>query len=749
MKENAVKNQIYKSVDVDFGPSMLTNSDVRQTEMARLKASLAVSRAVVSNGEFLPGVSIVVPSHGGMDRLSSCLDSLAGQTLDPNHFEIIVVVNGGDDGSLELLKFWKSKHLAHTLRIFYQAIPSAGAARNLGISLAAHAFTTFVDDDDYVGPEFLERMLSVADSGTIGVSPIINIDADGTRVEHNTLNGHITAKAGAPFKLTTFPPLLGFNACKLIPTAALSDIRYSPKLRSGEDICFMATVAVSQDLNAQLGTVDAAGAYYRVLRDDSISRQDLSFDFAVTQRLEVMADLEQKRPWDLSSNDQLLLGLIRSQAGFVGRYLVAHPEQVHEVHAAVEASAVRDFPWQQINAGKARDLVVSYCFPPYSDTSAVVAAKAIVERGNVVDVISNKMDKVRRKDSSLTTIAGRYLDNAIVIDAPPSFAGWNPIAEFVAKGSAVANRQDTQIGGYRTIYSRVLWAGSHFLAAKFKISHPAVLWTAEFSDPASADAEGKARKGDLVRDALFDEYARGVKAAGFPVLPTDSLFEWCEYITYVLADEIIFTNHNQRDYMVSRIASKELRRRVLDKTTVRFHPVPPQRSYDVVRSDYQLSPNVVNIGYFGAFYENRGLDDVLTALANSPTSVRRQVRLHVFTNRAVEFGDKVRTMGLAGNVMFQGYLPYLEFLNISKRFDVLVVNDVIRGGELPINPFLPSKYSDYVGSDAKIWGLVDEGSPLSQRDLAYKSAVGNGLAALKIVCAIHQDWLATRERTEV
>ncbi|WP_052136055.1 glycosyltransferase [Arthrobacter sp. PAMC 25486] len=741
-----MKSHTPQQTDADFGARMLMDNDARHEEMARLKESLAGSGIPTELGEYLPGVSVIVPSYQGANRLPACLDSLAAQTLPPHLFEVIVVVNGEQDGSLEVLKKWQARHANHALRIIYQATPSAGAARNLGIALAAHAFTTFVDDDDYVGPEFLERMLAVAGPDTIGVSPIINVEADGTRVEQNPLNLHITAKAGKEFTLTTVPPLLGFNACKLIPTAALSQIRYSSGLRSGEDIAFMAAVAVSQEFKAHLGTTETAGAYFRVLRDESISRQDLTFDFAVTQRLDVMVELEKGRSWDLSANDQLLLGLMRSQAGFIGRYLDAHPHQLDAIHAAVESSAVRDFPWQQINKGKARDLVVSYCFAPFSDTSAVVAAKAIVERGNIVDVISNNMAGVRRKDSSLTTIAGRYVENSVTIDAPPSFAGWEHISEFVTKGTAVANRQDARVGGYRTLYSRVLWPGSHFLAARFKLSHPQVVWTAEFSDPVSADAKGRPRKGSLTRDALFEEYARGVRAAGFPVLKTDNLFEWCEFLTYVLADEITFTNHNQRDYMVARIANKKLRRRVLDKATVRFHPVPPQRSYTVLPSDYQLSPHVVNIGYFGAFYDNRGLDDVLTALVNAPMDVRRQVRLHVFTDRPKDFGAKVKSLGLAGNVLFQRYLPYLEFLNVSTRFDVLVVNDVERGGELPINPFLPSKYSDYVGSGSQIWGLVDEGSPLSQRDIAYKSPVGNGAAALRAVRSIHGDWVAARDQ---
>lgn len=731
-------------VDNDYGALMLLDRDARRAEMNGLKDKLSGFQPSLAPGEFLPGVSVIIASHQGEHLLPACLDSLMSQTLEPGLFEIIVVVNGVKDGSLELLNSYKSRHPDHTLRIFYQNTASAGAARNLGLGVAARSFTTFVDDDDYVGPEFLERMLAVAGPETVGVAPIINVEPDGIQVERNALNGHITAKAGPAFKLATVPPLLGFNACKLFPTAALAHARYSGELRSGEDIAFMAGIAVSTDLNAQLGTVNATGAYYRVLREQSISRQDLTFDFAVSQRLDVMAELEQHRHWDQSSNDKLLLGLMRSQAGFIGRYLDEHPDQIEKIQAAVDASDVRDFPWQQINKGKARDLVVSYCFAPYSDTSAVVAAKAIVERGNIVDVISNVMDGVRRRDPSLVTIAGRYIDNTTAIDSSPSFAGWKPISEFVLKGSAAANRQDEKIGGYRTLYSRVLWAGSHFLAARFKLGHPEVVWTAEFSDPVSADAEGKPRKGDLIRDELFDEYARGVKAAGFPVLETDSIFEWCEYVTYILADEIIFTNHNQRDYMVSRIANKKLRGRVLDKATVRFHPVPPQRSYSVVPSNYELSANVLNIGYFGAFYDNRGLDDVLTALANSSMEVRRQVRLHVFTNRVAEFGAKVKSMGLAGNVLFQGYLPYLEFLNVSTSFDVLVVNDVVRGGELPINPFLPSKYSDYVGAGSKIWGLVDEGSPLSERDIAYKSAVGNGVAALKSIREIHQDWIKER-----
>ncbi|MHA7178319.1 glycosyltransferase [Arthrobacter sp. Sr24] len=731
-------------LDSDFGSRVIVDKDARQLEISKLQDLLVGIHDpdVDTNGvEYVPGVSIIIPSWKGQDHLEKCLMSLIEQSIDGSRYEIIVVINGERDDSITLIESLVTQYPSRNIRILILAQASAGAARNLGISAARFEYTTFVDDDDFVGPQFLQQLLRVASPTNIAICPIINVSTAGDYDSESALNKNIVSQRSGPFLLKSAPWLIGFNACKLIPTASLQNLKYSDKLNSGEDICFMSALAVSGDYKAQLGTVSPEGSYYRVLRDDSISRQKLNFDFAVVQRLNVIQELESLRAWNSSGSDEMLLALIRAQAGFIVRYVKEHPSELGQVEDAIRQSEIRAFPWELLNTGKARDLVISYCFPPYSDTSAVVAAKAVVERGKIVDVISNVMLGVRHTDQSLNTIAGRFIENSIEISSTPSFAGWNHISDFVTKGLISANRQNAKIGGYETVYSRVLWPGSHFLAALFKIQHPRVIWSAEFSDPVSSDAAGQPRVGDLVRDELFASLNRGIATHGFKPLQSDSIFEWCEYLTYILADEILFTNENQREYMISKIADRKLRKLILDKSIVRHHPLPPSHSYQSMESLYSLSETVVNIGYFGAFYDNRGLGDVLTALQNTPANVQRDVRLHVFTNRSQDFGEEVRERGLLGIVKHQGYLPYLEFLNLATKFDVLMVNDVERDISMEINPFLPSKYSDYKGSGSKIWGVVDHGSALGRMNLDYKSNVGNGATALNAIISIHSDWL--------
>jgi glycosyltransferase involved in cell wall biosynthesis len=745
MNPETDRTSVPSAVDVDYGSRMLTDADARAAEIAALSAgAVQLSGAPGGPGASTKpvGITVVIPTFRGGDRIGRCLHSLAGQDLDPKLFEVILVINGGDDGTWDIARSFRQYHPRHRLRILSQRTPGAGAARNHGIAAARFSYLTMVDDDDYVGPEFLSALLAKASPHCVAIAPIIDVAPDGGEDPGNSLNSQIRARAETDFKLVSAPGIVGFNACKLFPTEALQATRYSEELASGEDICFMAAATLYRDFDARVSTPERAGAYFRVLRDDSVSRQSWDFDFAVEQRLGVIRELESQRLWDGSPGEDLLIALSKSQAGFIKRYLTEHPEQRDRIVEAVEGSGVRDFPWSLINEGSARDLAVSYCFAPYADTSAAVAAKAIVQRGNVVDVIYNDMSKVRRVDSNLSTIAARFIDRAIEIDAPPSFAGWNEISKFVSKGIAVADRLDARNGGYRTLYSRVQWPGSHFLAALFKLRHPAVIWSAEFSDPLSHDAAGRPREGSIVRDKMFDAFRRGVAGRRYAQPKGSSLFVWCEFLAYVLADELIFTNDHQLRYMLAKIPDAKLRREVARKAVVRAHPTPPQQSYSLINSDYALSPAVLNIGYFGNFYENRGLHEVLTALVNSPADVRRQTRLHVFTSDPESLTRTVQSLGLTGSVLTQGYRPYLEFLNLTKRFDVLLVNDVERTGDLDINPFLPSKYSDYLGSGRPIWGMLDEGSALSAKPLAFRSAAGNAVSALSVLRQIHADWLS-------
>lgn len=71
----------------------------------------------------------------------------------------------------------------------------------------------------------------------------------------------------------------------------------------------------------------------------------------------------------------------------------------------------------------ARRLVITYAFPPYSDASATVAAKRVLERGEAVDVLQNRMDSIRRVDPALEMIAGHLVWRRATLPTRTRFAG--------------------------------------------------------------------------------------------------------------------------------------------------------------------------------------------------------------------------------------------------------------------------------------------------------------------------------------
>lgn len=84
-------------------------------------------------------------------------------------------------------------------------------------------------------------------------------------------------------------------------------------------------------------------------------------------------------------------------------------------------------------------------------------------------------------------------------------------------------------------------------------------------------------------------------------------------------------------------------------------------------------------------------------------------------------------------VRFNASLPYLDFLAVTRQFDYLVVNDAQSGSRHTRNPFLPSKWSDYRGSQAEVWALVEDGSMLSTMPTALQTPLGDPAAARDVL----------------
>lgn len=101
-------------------------------------------------------ISIILPYYNNKSTLKRCLESLLDQTYP--HFELIAVSDGATDGSEDMLK----KYALADSRIIpvFAAHGGVSHARNVGLSYVEGDFVQFVDADDWVQPDMLERMLS-------------------------------------------------------------------------------------------------------------------------------------------------------------------------------------------------------------------------------------------------------------------------------------------------------------------------------------------------------------------------------------------------------------------------------------------------------------------------------------------------------------------------------------------------------------------------------------------------------------
>ena len=99
-------------------------------------------------------ISVIVPVYNGEKYLPICMKSLLEQTY--RDLEILLVDDGSKDGSGALCDAYAAKD--PRVRVIHQENQGVSGARNTGLDHATGAYVTFVDGDDYVEADYLERL---------------------------------------------------------------------------------------------------------------------------------------------------------------------------------------------------------------------------------------------------------------------------------------------------------------------------------------------------------------------------------------------------------------------------------------------------------------------------------------------------------------------------------------------------------------------------------------------------------------
>ena len=90
-------------------------------------------------------ISVIIPSYHPQQHTLECLDSLRQQTLSPELFEVLVVLNGEREPYEEFLQ----QAMPTNGRLLYSPVASACSSRNMGIDNGVIRSELFVG----TGPE--------------------------------------------------------------------------------------------------------------------------------------------------------------------------------------------------------------------------------------------------------------------------------------------------------------------------------------------------------------------------------------------------------------------------------------------------------------------------------------------------------------------------------------------------------------------------------------------------------------------
>ncbi|MDN0200981.1 glycosyltransferase family 2 protein [Streptomyces sp. S.PNR 29] len=110
-----------------------------------------------------PDVTVIIGAYEAMPYLVECLASVEAQTIDPERIEVIAVDDGSTDGTGEYLEQFAERAPMPVTVIRQENSGGPSGPRNVGLGKAAGRYVFFLDADDRLGPQALERMVAMAD----------------------------------------------------------------------------------------------------------------------------------------------------------------------------------------------------------------------------------------------------------------------------------------------------------------------------------------------------------------------------------------------------------------------------------------------------------------------------------------------------------------------------------------------------------------------------------------------------------
>ncbi len=202
-------------------------------------------------------ISIVAPAYNAGSKINKCIESILAQTYPKDRMQVVITDDCSSDETWEVVKNYADRYPGlFDVERFAKPSGSPSRPRNCGLERSKGRFVFFLDADDWLGPEAIERMLDHAVEWQSDVLLVKLIGENGRKTPRSMFT-HNQPKADIrDSKICwTFAPL------KLFRRDLISDIRFPDDMP--EDIPFV----LESYLRAKVISVAADYDYYHVSWD--------------------------------------------------------------------------------------------------------------------------------------------------------------------------------------------------------------------------------------------------------------------------------------------------------------------------------------------------------------------------------------------------------------------------------------------------------------------------------------------------
>jgi len=239
-------------------------------------------------------LSYIIPVYNVEKYLRQCVDSILAQTMDD--YEIILVDDGSPDNCPAICDEYKEKY-PEVVKVIHKTNGGLASARNAGLEIAQGDYIFFVDSDDYLESDGIEKILCCAVENKVDVlhnsfycfnentkeKTTSRIKFDNNRIySHKEMEDEICLSNKKRFVIYVWRNL--YRREFLMS----NNIRFEEKLRMIEDAPFDTLAFTKAE---RFMVVDIPIYCYR-LRADSLQRQKYVKDY--DKILEMQSDLKIK-----------------------------------------------------------------------------------------------------------------------------------------------------------------------------------------------------------------------------------------------------------------------------------------------------------------------------------------------------------------------------------------------------------------------------------------------------------------------